>query len=131
MFAAPPTFQQCGWSSWLNSHRPDSTLNSGDFEFIADLKAKYGLCKEVRQIECRVAGSQTSVQQSGQEMVTCDARNGLRCYNRDQKSQRCHDYEVRVFCWNDKCNPDLLTTPTPQPISHSVTRKSSLLAWEQ
>lgn len=98
-----PVFKQCGWSSWLNSNSPSASLSSGDFESIYDLKSKYGLCKEIRQIECRIAGSHTPVALAGQESVACDIRNGLRCYNRDQISGRCYDYEVRVLCWVDNC----------------------------
>lgn len=98
-----PSFKQCGWSSWLNTNSPSVSLTSGDFESIYDLKAKYGLCKEIRKIECRVAGSKTPLSLAGQESVACDARNGLRCYNRDQPSHLCYDYEVRVLCWADTC----------------------------
>lgn len=98
-----PSFKQCGWSSWLNTNSPSVSLTSGDFESIYDLKAKYGLCKEIRKIECRVAGSKTPLSLAGQESVACDARNGLRCYNRDQPSGLCYDYEVRVLCWADTC----------------------------
>ena len=63
--------------------------------------------------QCRVSGSHVSVGSSGQSHVTCDAQNGLRCYNREQSTGSCEDYEVRVLCWSPGCTgvpPTLSTT---------------------
>ncbi|XP_021374153.1 mucin-5AC-like [Mizuhopecten yessoensis] len=106
-----PSFVRCGWSSWLNSYTPESRLNSGDFETINGLKYKYGLCKDIIDIKCRVRGSETPLAIAGQKGVTCDVTNGLRCYNRDQQNGQCEDYEVQVMCWNnDYCNPGMIST---------------------
>ncbi|PVD30852.1 hypothetical protein C0Q70_10127 [Pomacea canaliculata] len=35
--------------------------------------------------------------------ATCDPLNGLRCYNSEQTTKMCHDYEIRVLCWSAEC----------------------------
>ncbi|XP_033761396.1 mucin-5AC-like [Pecten maximus] len=120
---ATPFFVRCGWSSWLNSYTPESRLNSGDFETISGLKLKYGLCKDIIDVQCRVHGSEAPLALAGQTGVTCDVTNGLRCYNRDQQNGQCEDYEVRVMCWNnDYCNPGMIsTTPGTNIVVDSTT----------
>lgn len=73
----------CGWSPWLNGDRPNfGTGDNGDLETIAALKTKFGLCKSIVDIKCRVANTNTAVGAAGQNGVLCDAVNGLRCYNK-------------------------------------------------
>ena len=79
----PTIHLQCGWSPWLNGDRPNlGTADNGDLETIASLKTKFGLCKNIVDIKCRVSQTTTSVYTAGQVEVLCDAVNGLRCYNR-------------------------------------------------
>lgn len=96
------THVRCGWSTWLNGNTPSSDLNGGEFETIQGLKSRYGLCKDIKEIRCRLAGGIPPAPGS-QELITCDVANGLRCYNRDQNNQMCNDYEVSVYCWDDQC----------------------------
>ncbi|KAK3611484.1 hypothetical protein CHS0354_039096 [Potamilus streckersoni] len=108
----PTIHIQCAWSPWLNSDKPKTDLtDAGDLETIQSLKTKYGLCKSISDIKCRVANSNTPSSASGQSGVTCDIVNGLRCYNKEQVGQICYDYEVSLLCWSPECT----TTPTPGP----------------
>lgn len=102
------TYPRCAWSDWLSSTAPTAAPTSGDMETIENLKKRFGLCPNIVDIECRVIdnGSGTS---AAQDSVTCDIQNGLRCYNRDQLSFQCHDYEVRVKCWDSSCKFFTLT----------------------
>ena len=112
----PTMHLRCAWSPWLNSDRPDVYHGDvGDLETIAGLKTKFGLCKSIADIQCRVAGTNTPVSAAGQKGVTCDAVNGLRCYNGDQPGGLCYDYEVSVLCWSPECTvePTVGTTLVP------------------
>lgn len=97
----------CDWSQWLNGDSPLS--GSGDLETISDIKNKFGICPDIVDIECRVAGTLTLFSQAGQDRLMCDALNGFRCYNSEQSNGQCLDYEVRVLCWGQQC-PGLCTT---------------------
>lgn len=77
-------------------------------------------------VQCRVSGSNVSVASSGQSHVACDAQNGLRCYNREQSSGSCLDYEIRVLCWSPQCTgvpPTLATTVGPNLPDIKTTRE--------
>ena len=112
----PTMHLRCAWSPWLNGDRPDlGTGDVGDLETIAALKTKFGLCKSIVDIQCRVTGTNTPSSASGQRDVTCDAVNGLRCYNGDQAGGLCHDYEVRVLCWSPECSATPSTGSTLAP----------------
>ncbi|XP_052248669.1 mucin-5AC-like isoform X9 [Dreissena polymorpha] len=106
-----PTFTvRCGWSPWLNGDRPNfGTGDNGDLESIASLKSKFGICKNIVDISCRVAGTNMTSSAAGQKDVTCDVLNGLRCYNRDQIGGACYDYEVSVLCWGPECTGNTAT----------------------
>lgn len=79
----PTLHLRCGWSPWLNGDRPNFGTNDvGDLETIAGLKTKFGLCKNIVGIKCRVAKTDTPASAAGQVGVVCDSVNGLRCYNR-------------------------------------------------
>ncbi|WAQ93441.1 EDIL3-like protein [Mya arenaria] len=108
----PPTLHlTCGWSPWLNGDRPNfGSADAGDLETIGSLKTKFGLCKNIVDIACRVAGTDTLADAAGQTEVLCDSVNGLRCYNRDQQGGMCYDYEVSVLCWAAECSQQV--TPT-------------------
>ncbi|XP_025095657.1 mucin-5AC-like [Pomacea canaliculata] len=50
--------------------------------------------------------------------ATCDPLNGLRCYNSEQTTKMCHDYEIRVLCWSAECTgskPTLIPHQTDIP----------------
>ncbi|WAR14240.1 HMCT-like protein [Mya arenaria] len=94
----PTLHLTCGWSPWLNVDRPNfESADSGDLETVASLKTKFGLCKNIVDISCRVAGTDTMADAAGQTEVLCDSVIGLRCYNRDQQGGMCYDYEVNFL----------------------------------
>ncbi|XP_048245023.1 mucin-5AC-like isoform X2 [Haliotis rufescens] len=110
---------RCDWSPWINIDTPDS--GHGDMETIDSIKTKHGVCKNMKQIECRIAGTNTMSSAAGQSRVTCDVDNGLRCYNNEQLSSKCYDYEVRVLCWEDTCKGPIPTAgPTGAPHIHTT-----------
>ncbi|XP_067650638.1 mucin-5AC-like [Haliotis asinina] len=110
---------RCDWSPWINTDTPDS--GHGDMETIESIKTKHGVCKNMKQIECRIAGTNTMSSAAGQSRVTCDVDNGLRCYNNEQLSSKCYDYEVRVLCWEDTCQGPIPTAgPTAGPHIHTT-----------
>ena len=79
----PTLHLRCTWSPWLNSDKPTlGATDTGDMETIAGLKTTFGLCKNIRDIQCRVAGSHTAASAAGQVGVMCDSVNGLRCFNK-------------------------------------------------
>ena len=78
----PTLHLRCAWSPWLNSDRPNlGASDTGDMETVAGLRSKFGLCKNIVDIQCRVAGSHTPSSATGQVGVLCDVANGLRCFN--------------------------------------------------
>ncbi|CAG5117515.1 unnamed protein product [Candidula unifasciata] len=110
----PPSKIQvnCAWSPWLNADRPESGM--GDIERIIDIKTMFGVCSNIINIECRVAGTETLFSQSGENHLACDFLNGFRCYNSEQSDGHCLDYEVRVLCWGDQCSGKPESTKAPQ-----------------
>ncbi|XP_041367296.1 uncharacterized protein LOC121381939 [Gigantopelta aegis] len=126
--SGPKITVRCAWSPWLNADQPnkDST-DVGDLETIDVLKTKFGVCSHIVDIECRVAGTTTLSRDAGQSHVSCDINNGLRCYNGEQSTSQCHDYEVRVLCWSPQCSgPKPTSGPLVTPgINPSVTPTKS------
>ncbi|KAK3611483.1 hypothetical protein CHS0354_039095 [Potamilus streckersoni] len=139
-----------GFTTWMSYATP-TPYNQGDVETVDSLRKQYTFCdvSQMRSIECRVIGTTKSSAASGQK-VTCDLREGLKCYHKDQNAgEFCYDYEVRFDC--DCSKPTLapsalpgetptltpgfsqspgsgLTTKQPQPISgETPTAKPSAL----
>ena len=95
---------RCAWSPWLTADKPNQDATDvGDLETIDALKTAFGVCKHMVDIQCRVAGTTVLSKDAGQSRVSCDINNGLRCYNREQATAQCYDYEVRVLCWSPLC----------------------------
>lgn len=98
-----PIVVRCNWSPWLNADKPSSSPSDlGDLEKIELLKQTYGLCPTITNVACRVASTGAPIELSGQN-ATCDPLNGLRCYNSEQTTKMCYDYEIRVLCWSAEC----------------------------
>ncbi|KAK7483904.1 hypothetical protein BaRGS_00024788, partial [Batillaria attramentaria] len=115
----PKVYPQCAWSPWLNADQPHAGPDDkGDVETIDLLKTTYGLCRDIVDVQCRVAGTATPAD----DHVTCDAQNGLRCYNKEQPSGACYDYEIRVLCWAAQCEGPTPTPPDEPQSSHITTR---------
>lgn len=104
----------CAWSPWLNADRPES--GNGDIESISDIRKVFGVCSNIINIECRVAGTETLFSQSGENHLACDFLNGFRCYNSEQSDGHCLDYEVRVLCWGNQCSGLLTLLALPSKL---------------
>ena len=85
---------------WMNS---DTNPNfKGDDETLKKLIIKYGTkaCLNPEKIEVRSRKTwelvtNTKIPQIYQYF---DAKNGFKCVNKQQKSEFCHDYEIRLCC---------------------------------
>lgn len=92
-------YEDCGWTGWFNSGKPDYSKLGGDYELIEE----FNLEGEVKSIWCRVKGfPATPVNELGQH-VTCDPDIGLVCNNIEQVPGGathipvCADYEVSFY----------------------------------
>ncbi|KAM7301526.1 hemocytin [Ixodes scapularis] len=105
----------CGWTEWMDVDDPmASTRDMGDFESPDVLRSRHGSCvlPNLKDIECRVKFTHEDWKQSGQSSLSCDVRNGFRCYNKFQLNSRCFDYEVRLLC---ACSESENTTTAMPP----------------
>ncbi|XP_077865079.1 mucin-5AC-like [Saccoglossus kowalevskii] len=87
------------WTEWFDMSDPQSSRSGGDYELLADMIEMYGVCETPTYIECKEVGSPLFYyEMPDQTKVTCLPDIGLLCFNKDQKSKGCADYEVRFFC---------------------------------
>ncbi|XP_068003881.1 mucin-5AC-like [Melanerpes formicivorus] len=89
----------CEWSQWYDGSVQTPGYDGGDFETFDDLRAKgYEVCNAPRAVECRAEKfPDIPLKDLGQE-VECSAKSGLICYNKDQISMMCNNYEIRILC---------------------------------
>ncbi|XP_019625453.1 PREDICTED: mucin-5AC-like isoform X5 [Branchiostoma belcheri] len=110
------------WTEWMNTDSPDRH-DGDDVEFINNLREEYTFCGpfRVEAVECRVYGTQLSVEQGGQQ-VTCDEHSGLICHAEDQHGGmgECYDYEIRFLC---DCGVE--TTPPAIPSTTSTAKTTT------
>ncbi len=104
--AAPlsPIHAQTGvsnaWTAWLDRDEPSG---QGDAEVLPAFltEAPNSVCTTPSAIEARIRGT-TNVFTPGmvtpQALRSFDPSKGLQCYNVDQASGSCADYEVRFLC---------------------------------
>ncbi|CAL8356582.1 unnamed protein product [Lota lota] len=111
------TICPCEWTDWINKNYPNK---KGDFETIASIKEiDLSRCKSSLQIECRSSDNKDIPLELLGQTVTCNTTVGLVCHNKDQTPvPRCNDYEIRVKCCDDKCQP---TTTSEQSTTTSTT----------
>lgn len=88
------------WTGWLDRDKPSG---QGDAEvlpaFLTETPAS--VCNTPSAIEARVKGTSqvfTPAMVTSHKLRTFSAEKGLQCYNVDQASGRCPDYEVRFLC---------------------------------
>ncbi|XP_036895148.1 mucin-2 [Sturnira hondurensis] len=107
-----PCVEDCQWTGWVDSGKPNFNKPGGDFEFIKNA------CQSgfAANISCRASQfPSVPIEQLGQ-IVVCDLSVGLVCKNEDQKpggvipQPFCLNYEINVYC----CRPcgSLSTTTT-------------------
>ncbi|PUA28398.1 MAG: hypothetical protein B0W54_18245 [Cellvibrio sp. 79] len=88
------------WTGWLDRDEPSG---QGDAEVLPAFltETPSSVCTTPSAIEARIRGT-TTVFTPGmtlpQTMRTFEPTKGLQCYNVDQRSGSCADYEVRFLC---------------------------------
>ncbi|XP_068412272.1 mucin-5AC [Eschrichtius robustus] len=117
----PHCGEECQWSPWLDVSRPGWGIDSGDFDTLENLRAYgYRVCRAPRAVECRAEGApEVPLEVLGQH-VECSPTVGLTCYNRDQASGRCDNYQIRILCCSPRACPTSSTETTP-PATFSTT----------
>ncbi|CAM9472695.1 unnamed protein product [Bubo scandiacus] len=89
----------CEWSEWYDSSLQIPGYDGGDFETFDDLRAKgYEVCKAPRAVQCRAEKYPDIPLEDLGQVVECSTTTGLICYNRDQISTMCNNYEIRILC---------------------------------
>uniref|UniRef100_A0A8C6YRF5 Mucin-5AC-like n=1 Tax=Nothoprocta perdicaria TaxID=30464 RepID=A0A8C6YRF5_NOTPE len=118
----------CYWSEWYDGNQRTPGYNGGDFETFDDLRAKgYEVCKAPKAVQCRADKfPNIPLKEIGQK-VECSKTNGLICYNKDQISTMCYNYEIRILCCVFvPCNyTTVTTTSTPITLTTPVTTTTS------
>ncbi|XP_059566903.1 mucin-5AC [Myotis daubentonii] len=119
----PACGEDCQWSAWLDVSRPGRGLDSGDFDTLDNLRAHgYRVCQAPRAVECQAEHAPDVPFQVLGQHVQCSPTAGLTCYNRDQVSGLCFNYQIRVLC----CSPRACTTtPAPATTTPTTTRTST------
>ncbi|XP_023784693.1 LOW QUALITY PROTEIN: mucin-5AC [Cyanistes caeruleus] len=108
----------CTWSEWYDGSLPTPGYDGGDFETFHDLQAKgYEVCKAPRAVECRAEKFPDIPLKDLGQKVECSTTNGLICYNKDQISTMCNNYEIRILC----CVFVPCSSTTPLSTSTQVT----------
>ncbi|XP_026705983.1 mucin-5AC [Athene cunicularia] len=89
----------CEWSEWYDGSLQTPGYDGGDFETFDDLRAKgYEVCKAPRAVQCRAEKYPDIPLTDLGQVVECSTTSGLLCYNRDQISGMCNNYEIRILC---------------------------------
>uniref|UniRef100_A0A8C4XRY5 VWFD domain-containing protein n=1 Tax=Falco tinnunculus TaxID=100819 RepID=A0A8C4XRY5_FALTI len=113
----------------LQNHQTPG-YDGGDFETFQDLRAKgYEVCKAPRDVQCRAEKyPNIPLKDLGQE-VECSTTAGLICYNKDQISTMCYNYEIRILCCAFvPCSSTTnfsTSTPTMTPAKSTETSSST------
>nr|XP_031360801.1 mucin-5AC [Lonchura striata domestica] len=130
----------CEWSEWYDGSLQTPGYDGGDFETFDDLRAKgYEVCKAPKAVECRAEKfPEIPLKDLGQK-VECSTTQGLICYNKDQISTMCNNYEIRILCCVfvpcSSTRPFRTSTPVTTPTltetstetTYSVTTESILI----
>ncbi|XP_009472846.1 PREDICTED: mucin-5AC-like, partial [Nipponia nippon] len=89
----------CEWSEWYDGSLQTPGYDGGDFETFNDLRAKgYDVCKAPRAVQCRAEKFPNIPLKDLGQKVECSTTAGLICYNKDQISTMCNNYEIRILC---------------------------------
>ncbi|XP_042638043.1 mucin-5AC [Orycteropus afer afer] len=105
---APGCGELCQWTPWLDVSHPGQGADSGDFDTLQNLRAHgFRVCQRPREVKCRAEGMPNVPLEALGQHVECSRTVGLICFNKDQTSGLCYNYQIRVLC----CSP--VTCPTP------------------
>ncbi|KAL2303496.1 hypothetical protein Nmel_008766 [Mimus melanotis] len=121
----------CKWSQWYDGSLQTPGYDGGDFETFDDLRAKgYEVCKAPKAIECRAEKFPDIPLKDLGQKVECSTTQGLVCYNKDQISAMCNNYEIRILCCVfvpcSSTTPSSTSTPATTP---TLTETSSETAY--
>ncbi|XP_018416845.1 PREDICTED: mucin-5AC-like [Nanorana parkeri] len=126
----------CKWSMWYDVTCPKYGENEGDFETFENIRNKgHTICKIPSQVECRAQKfPKIPIADLGQ-IIHCNTSVGLVCHNRDQFSQLCFNYEMRVLCCSYVPCGESITSPTSDTIVSTpfmtITSKSAVASTVQ
>uniref|UniRef100_A0A803W3K7 Mucin 5AC, oligomeric mucus/gel-forming n=1 Tax=Ficedula albicollis TaxID=59894 RepID=A0A803W3K7_FICAL len=116
----------CQWSEWYDGSLQTPGYDGGDFETFDDLRGKgYEICQAPKAVECRAEKFPDIPLKDLGQKVECSTTRGLICYNKDQISTMCNNYEIRILC----CVfvPCSSTTPlrTSTPVTTPTPKETS------
>ncbi|XP_037553114.1 cartilage intermediate layer protein 2 [Nematolebias whitei] len=85
------------WTNWFNRDKPTGT---GDYEDLLSLQKAFPgqICSRPADIEAQTADDEVLAERTHQQFYAYNTRLGFICRNKDQKNERCFDYEVRFKC---------------------------------
>ncbi|XP_028642724.1 mucin-5AC [Grammomys surdaster] len=117
--------EECLWSPWMDVSRPGRGIDSGDFDTLENLRAHgYQICQVPRAVECRAEGSPEVPLHALQQHVECSTTVGLICYNSDQVSGLCDNYQIKVQC----CTPvNCPTSSGPTQTTHLIVSRTTTM----
>ncbi|XP_077915227.1 mucin-5AC [Halichoerus grypus] len=115
--------EECQWSPWLDVSHPGRGIDSGDFDTLENLRAHgYQVCTAPKRVECQAEGAPGVPLQVLGQHVECSPTVGLTCYNRDQTSGLCHNYQIRTLCCSPStCPPSGSPAQTTSPTTSRRT----------
>ncbi|XP_061855676.1 mucin-5B [Colius striatus] len=121
-------YEVCEWSQWYDGSQQTPGSNGGDFETFDDLRTKgYEVCKAPRAVQCRAEKFPNIPLKDLGQKVECSTTAGLICYNKDQTSRKCNNYEIRILCCvYEPCSSTThYSTSTPISTTSESTETSS------
>ncbi|XP_068115900.1 mucin-5AC-like [Hyperolius riggenbachi] len=133
--STPPTSvscleEVCKWSQWYDVTCPKYGNNEGDFETFQNVRRKgHSICKAPSSVQCRAQKfPKIPIADLGQ-IVQCNKSMGLICHNRDQFSQLCFNYEIKILCCSyvpcsETVKPPISVSTSSPPLI-SATSKST------
>ncbi|XP_009987367.1 PREDICTED: mucin-5AC-like, partial [Tauraco erythrolophus] len=119
----------CKWTEWYDGSLPIPGYDGGDFETFGDLRAKgYEVCNTPRAVQCRAEKFPNMPLKDLGQKVECSKTAGLICYNKDQISTMCYNYEIRILCcvFVPCSSTTHFSTSTPITTAPKSTETSSL-----
>ncbi|XP_071894485.1 mucin-5AC [Anas platyrhynchos] len=120
--------EECDWSIWYDVSYPESGYNDGDFDTIENIiKHGYKVCANRKAVECRAVRFPDTPYQLLEQRITCNAEEGLICYNKDQLPPICYNYEIRFKCCRNitvPCETTQTTTQESTTMTYSTTQST-------
>ncbi|XP_065603291.1 mucin-5AC-like [Cyrtonyx montezumae] len=117
--------EECDWSIWYDVSYPESGYNDGDFDTIQNIRKQgYKVCANRKAVECRAVRFPNTPYKLLEQHITCNTKEGLICYNKDQLPPICYNYEVRFKCCKNVTVP-CETTQTPYSTTKTSTPTTS------